>query len=48
MLYSRNSNASERFKNMDISVNIGLQDLTRKPVSVVDVGLMAQVYANLF
>jgi len=39
----------DRFKNMEISVNYQLSGIPdQETVSVVDVGLMAQVYANLF
>lgn len=39
----------DRFKRMDISVNYQLSGIPdQETISVVDVGLMAQVYANLF
>lgn len=39
----------ERFKNMGISVNYQLSGIPdQETISVVDIGLMAQVYSNLF
>jgi signal transduction histidine kinase len=39
----------DRFRNMNISVNYQLSGIPdQETVSVVDIGLMAQVYANLF
>lgn len=40
---------NERFKNMGISVNYQLSGIPdQETISVVDIGLMAQVYSNLF